>query len=1082
MRECSCINFPKQSGVNHSALHPLSCFVLLLGLAVFVTGFVCIPASIARELENSPLQKVRLQLKWHHQFQFAGYYAAIEKGYFRNEGLEVELIEGHPGINPVDEILAGRADFVIDSPAVLIQRQQGKPIVAIAAIFQHSPTVIITRADRHLDTPQSLKGKKVMLTPEADPESVAMLVGEGVQLQDLHIMPAQWGVDDLIAGRVDAQTAYLTNEPYLLKKAGIETNVIKPLTYGIDFYGDCLIVTEHKVQSDFGQVESFVKAMQLGWLYAMAHQQEMAELIRSKYSEEKSLEQLLFEAAAMRDLIQSEFVQLGHMNPTRWQHIANTFVQLGMMEASYSLNGFLLDDYRDRMESEQHRNANALLIAFILVSSVSCITWLGLIIFNRRLASKVRQRTASLAASEQNFRAIFEMAGVGVAQVDLQAVCYKKVNKKYSEIVGYSIDELDGLTPADITHPEDIDYQKEQLQSLIEGQISEFSMEKRYRQKDGTMVWAQLTMTPLWTAGQDPVHALVVIRDITQRKNAEKRLAFAAKVFENSIEGIVVTDASGTIMQVNAAFTTITGYTPDEAIGRNPRILKSDKHPPDFYERMWRKIATEGQWSGEIWNRRKSGEAYPEWLTISAVKNDKGKLTNFVSIFHDISQHVQQQEELKHQAHHDALTGLPNRVLMNDRLRNALKKLERSDGKLALFYLDLDNFKNINDAFGHTVGDHLLVEFSKRLINVMRSGDTAARLGGDEFIILIPEIKDINLVSIIAVRLIDSLKEPFLHGDLELFVSASLGVTIAPDDGMDAVTLVKNADVAMYRAKNLGKNNYQFFAAELDVQAHRRIALEMKLRKAIEREEFELYYQPLVHSATGKIVGAEALIRWRSDGKIISPGEFIPLAEDTGLILPLGEWVLNEGARQAMIWQDAGYNLTVSVNISSRQFVGQDLFSILKNILNETGLESGRLYLEVTESMIMGDLTEAQRVMGALRQLGIKFYLDDFGTGYSSLAYLKKLPIDGLKIDRSFIRDIVEDPDSETIATVITSLANTLKLAIVAEGVETVEQWRILHEMSDMLIQGFLVSRPVPAEEFEKLVQQGDIVWNEMSL
>ena len=496
-----------------------------------------------------------------------------------------------------------------------------------------------------------------------------------------------------------------------------------------------------------------------------------------------------------------------------------------------------------------------------------------------------------------------------------------------------------------------------------------------------------------------------------------------------------------------------------------------------FYEQMWQQIIRDGQWSGEIWNRRKNGEAYPEWLTISAVKNNQGKITNFVSIFHDISQHVQQQEALKHQAQHDALTGLPNRVLINDRLKNALNKQERSKEKLALLYLDLDNFKHINDAFGHTVGDHLLVEFSRRLVSIMRSGDTAARLGGDEFLILISEIENINIVSTIAVRLIDCLKEPFHHGDIEFFVTASLGVTIAPDNGIDPVILVKNADVAMYRAKNLGKNNYQFFAPELDVQAHRRIALEMKLRKAIEREEFELYYQPLVHSTTGKIVGVEALVRWRSEGTIISPNEFIPLAEDSGLIIPLGEWVLKAATKQAMIWQDAGYDLTVSVNISSRQFVGQDLFTLLRDILRETGLEAGRLYLEVTESMIMGDLTKAQRIMGALRQLGLKFYLDDFGTGYSSLSYLKKLPIDGLKIDRSFIRDIVEDPDSESIAAVITSLANTLKLAIVAEGVETVEQWRVLHEMSDMLIQGYLVSRPVPAEEFELLFQQGSIVW-----
>ena len=410
------------------------------------------------------------------------------------------------------------------------------------------------------------------------------------------------------------------------------------------------------------------------------------------------------------------------------------------------------------------------------------------------------------------------------------------------------------------------------------------------------------------------------------------------------------------------------------------------------------------------------------------------------------------------------------------------KKSKDPGSKLHLLYLDIDNFKYINDAFGHTVGDNILVELSRRFSSLMRNGDTIARLGGDDFLVLLTDLEDLKVVSNIAMRLLGSLEKPFYHDDVVFFVTASVGVTIAPDDGVDPVTLVKNSDVAMYRAKNLGKTNYQYFAPELDAQVHRRIALEMKLREALELEEFELYYQPPVHSVSGKIIGAEALIRWKCEGKIISPGEFIPMAEDSGLILPMGEWVLKSAARQAKIWQDAGYALTVSVNISSRQFAGQDLFTLLQDVLRDTGLEPGRLYLEVTESMVMGDLASAQRIMGALRELGAKFYLDDFGTGYSSLAFLKRLPIDGLKIDRSFVKDIVEDPDSEAIAAVITSLANTLNLQIVAEGVETIEQWKMLHEMSEMLIQGYLVSKPVPADEFELLFKKGDILWRELSL
>lgn len=493
------------------------------------------------------------------------------------------------------------------------------------------------------------------------------------------------------------------------------------------------------------------------------------------------------------------------------------------------------------------------------------------------------------------------MASVGVAQLDIRSGKYKKINQKYCAIVGFDMEELQSITSDTITYPDDRKYQQHQMQLLLDGHIPEFTIEKRYIQKNGTIVWAYLTVSPLWRDGENPDYVLGVIRDITVRKQAEERLIFAQKVFDNSIEGIVVTDAAGIILQVNAAFSTITGYGAAEAIGQNTRILKSDKHLPSFYEEMWRKITTEGYWAGETWNRRKNGEAYPEWLTISAVKNDKGRITNFVSIFHDLSQHVQQQEVIQYQTQHDALTGLPNRVLINDRLENALEKNQRSGMKIALLYLDIDNFKYINDAFGHTVGDDILVELSKRFSNLMRNGDTMARLGGDDFLVLLTDLEDLNVVSNIAMRLLGSLEKPFYHDNVEFFVTASVGVTIAPDDGVDPVTLVKNSDIAMYRAKNLGKNNYQYFAPELDAQVHRRIALEMKLRKGLKLEEFELYYQPLVHSTSGKIVGAEALIRWMSEGEIISPGEFIPMAEDSGLILPIGEWVLKSAARQAKI-------------------------------------------------------------------------------------------------------------------------------------------------------------------------------------
>jgi diguanylate cyclase (GGDEF)-like protein/PAS domain S-box-containing protein len=1046
-------------------------FAILLVIVIATT-----PAFSESPPSTGLHKKIRLQLKWRHQFQFAGYYAAVEKGFFRDKGLDVQLIEGRPGINPVEELLSGKVDFIIDSPAVLIKRQQHMSLVVLAAIFQHSPEVIITQGDSGLTTPQSLKGKRIMLTPETDPESLAMLVEEGIPVKSIIMVPHNWGVADLIAGKIDGQTAYLTNEPYLLQEENVPTNIIRPLYYGIDFYGDCIVTTRDQVRQHPGRLEDFLRAVKQGWTYAMDHPREIAELIRTSYSKEKSIDQLLFEAKAMHGLIQPDLVEIGHMNPQRWRRIGDTFVKLGMLKADYSLGGFLYPQLRSQIAAERQHRIQIFLSVLGIVVLLSLLLGLILFVFNRKLADQVRKRTASLTESEQHFRAFFEMASVGVAKVDVHSDKYIRMNKKYCDIVGYSPDELQTLTFGDITHPEDRDNQREHLQRLITGTISEFTIEKRYIRKDSRIIWAYLTISPLWPAGGEPDSTLVVIRDITSRKLAEEKLVFASKVFENSIEGIVVTDSQGTIMQVNPAFSLITGYGPNEAVGQNPRILKSKKHSSEFYENMWKQLIDIGQWSGEIWNRRKDGEAYPEWLTISAVKDHRGRTTNYVSIFHDISELKRQQETLEHQAQHDALTGLPNRVLINDRLEMALARMKRNRTKLALLYLDLDNFKRINDAFGHTAGDDLLIEVAERLAGLLRTGDTMARLGGDEFLILLSEVDNIDDVSVIAVRLIESLKQPFYHDEIEYFISVSIGVTIAPEDGGDAVSLVKFADNAMYRAKALGRNNYQFFTPELDAQAHHRISMEMKLRKALEHEDFELFYQPVVRIASGEIVGAEALIRWRHEGHLILPGDFIPLAEDSGLILPLGGWVLAAAARQAGQWQNDGYDIGLSVNISSRQFTGQDLVTLLKKSLAEEKLNPGRLYLEITESMIMGDLTNAQRIMGALREVGMKFYLDDFGTGYSSLAYLNRLPIDGLKIDRSFIKTIVNDAGTQAIVSAIVSLSRILNLAIIAEGVETKAQRQVLHDMSDMLIQGHMVSPAVPASQFQELLEKGNVL------
>ncbi|PKN40840.1 MAG: diguanylate cyclase [Deltaproteobacteria bacterium HGW-Deltaproteobacteria-18] len=1025
---------------------------------------------------DKSVQKVRLQLKWRHQFQFAGYYAAVDQGYFEDEGLQVELLEGAPGLDPSASLVSGEADYAVDSPAILIKRQEGRPLVALAAIFQHSPNVMMTLKDAHLDSPHDLRGKRIMMTSAMDPECLAMLVSEGVPLESVTVVPHSWDTDDLVTGRIDAMSAYLTSEPYQMQERGVPAAFIRPINYGVDFYGDCLVATEDQVKRHPEQVDAFLRAVQRGWLYAMGNPEEMANLIRAGYSSDLSMEHLLFEAKTMRRLIRPDFVEIGHMNPERWRHIAGIYVKLGMMRPGYDLAGFLYPEFKNNLLAGKDRAIRMTLVVLGVILLVGTAITALLFVFNARLSRQVRERTAALSASERSFRAFFEMASVGVAQFEGVSQRFIKVNQKFSDLMGYSASELGHLSPYDLVYPDDWQLSEDAMQTLVTKTHKEITLEKRYVRKDGTVFWGQATISPLWGKGEFPEFYLAVVRDITMRKKAEENLMLAAKVFENTVEGIVVTDAKGTIQQVNPGFSIITGYSSQEVVGDNPRILKSDRHPQHFYKEMWAKLVEEGHWAGEIWNRRKNGESYPEWLTISAIRNEAGEITNYVSIFHDITELKRQQDALEYQAQHDALTGLPNRILLGDRLRMALAQLARSDGKLALLFFDLDNFKTINDGLGHGVGDQLLVELSRRLEKLLRSGDTLARLGGDEFLILLPEIESVDAASHIANRMLEALKAPFHHGDVEYFVTASVGLTIAPDDGIEGAKLIKNADMAMYRAKSMGRNNYQYFTPEMDVAAHRRISMEYKLRKAIEADEFELFYQPLVHIQSGKILGAEALIRWRSDGTLISPAEFIPLAEDSGLILPLGDWVLRTAARQAKLWQDAGHDLTMSVNISSRQFSGSDLAMTLREVLLLTELHPGKLYFEITESMLMGDVGKAESTLLNLREAGGTFFLDDFGTGYSSLSYLKRLPIDGLKIDRSFVKDITDDPDSRAIVAAIVSMARTLNLRLVAEGVETQAQRSLLASMGPIVLQGYLASRPVPAQDFEELLARDGLL------
>lgn len=571
-----------------------------------------------------------------------------------------------------------------------------------------------------------------------------------------------------------------------------------------------------------------------------------------------------------------------------------------------------------------------------------------------------------------------------------------------------------------------------------------------------------------------PAKIICIAQDVTERRFADRQLLLSASVFENSIEGIIITDAEGNIQNVNRAFSEITGFSEADAVGRNPRILKSDQHDREFFSGMWESLLSVGLWQGEIWNRRKDGEVYPQWLIITAIKDNQQKTTNYVGVFHDMTEIKLHEEQLRYQAHHDALTGLPNRLLFKDRLGVAMSHAHRFDLKVGVLFLDLDDFKRINDSLGHTVGDYLLQDVAKRLERCLREDDTVARYGGDEFIVLLNELAYEEDAILAAQRILKAISPAICIQNQEFYLTVSLGIAFYPKDGLDQETLIRNADTAMYRAKEAGKNTYQVFTPAMSKKVSEWFAVENSLRKALERQEFFLHYQPKVDVASGRIAGVEALIRWRHEnGEITSPDDFIPLAEDTGLIVEIGEWVLLQACTEVKKLWDKGYPISVSVNISPRQFRQEELPGKVAQVLEKTGLPPEALLLEITEGTVMENEEKSLVLLNTLRDMGVGLSIDDFGTGYSSLYYLKQLPIRELKIDRKFVRDIPKDEDDMAITSAIISMAKSLKLRVVAEGVETDEQMKVLRRRRCDHIQGFLFSRPISEEALHELLDSG---------
>jgi diguanylate cyclase (GGDEF)-like protein/PAS domain S-box-containing protein len=548
-----------------------------------------------------------------------------------------------------------------------------------------------------------------------------------------------------------------------------------------------------------------------------------------------------------------------------------------------------------------------------------------------------------------------------------------------------------------------------------------------------------------------------------------ERLRQAAAVFDCTREGVLVTDRSGLIVHVNRAFMAITGYDRDEVLGRRPNLFKSGRHGPDFYRQMFASLNGRGEWSGEIWNRRKSGEIFPQWQTIRALVDDNGQVSQYVAVFSDISAIKNSQHELAYLAHHDPLTGLPNRMLFSDRAEQALASAQLHKRGCALLLVDLDHFKNINDSLGHAVGDELLKGVAERFQELFVPGVTLARLGGDEFAVLVENCSQPGQAAVLAQRILDALKEPLRLDSHALFINASIGISLFPGDALSAGQLLRNADSALFKAKSAGRDGYALYTEELTAHAQQRVEIAFELRRALAQQELRVHYQPVHDLASSRLIGVEALVRWEHPVRgLISPAEFIPIAERTGLIAQVDGWVMAQACRQMCEWQQAGMALTfVAVNISSRLFAHRELYEQVSQVLHETGLDPAFLELEVTESAVMEDPEVALEQMHRLRELGVRLAIDDFGTGYSSLLRLKRLPVQKLKIDQGFVAGLPWDEDDAAIVRVIIALAHSMGMQVHAEGIEQREQARFLLEQGCGMGQGYWFGRPMPAQQLD---------------
>ncbi|HEX8610808.1 MAG TPA: EAL domain-containing protein [Telluria sp.] len=706
--------------------------------------------------------------------------------------------------------------------------------------------------------------------------------------------------------------------------------------------------------------------------------------------------------------------------------------------------------------------------AYIGMSLAFLVVLAGLSALALRELHKRFGLNQALRNSDEALRAAQQLALIGSWRLDLVSRNGQWSQQMYRVL---------GMPPAEQPPPLDVFLQQihPDDRHLVESAVQHgmnWSGELRSNPALGPQRYFHSRSTGVLDAAGNMIALMGTLQDVTERRQANEKLELAARVFACTRDGIVVTDAASTIVAVNGAFERITQYSEAEVLGRNIRMLRSNLHDIDFYRQLWDTVARDGHWRGEIWNRRKNGEVFPEWLTISAVASAEHGTAGYVGVFTDLSDITEANEQLQFMVNHDPLTRLPNRSLLNDRLEQAIETAHQGQRAIAVLLLNIDRLQRVNDSIGHDAGDLLLREMAQRLLARLHPGDTLARIGSDEFVLVLSHMDDNDDINAAAQQMLDTVAAPCQLLGIEVVVTGSVGIALFPLDGVTPGDLIRNADTALSHAKNSGRNSFRYFTSEMNTHALHWMALEHRLRNALGRAEFSLFYQPQVRLSDRRVYGAEALIRWRSaELGMISPAEFIPLAEDSGLIVEIGEWVIRTACAQNKAWQDAGLcALAVAVNVSAHQITAGTLPAIVDSALRTSGMEARYLAIELTESVLMQEAELATAQIAELRGMGVAVALDDFGTGYSSLSYLSRFALDKLKIDQSFVRNITDDAKSAAIAKATIALAHGLGMTVVAEGVETRDQLDYLDGAGCDEVQGYFFSRPVPADEFAALL------------